>query len=201
MCANHLRLIEEWFSNHDNDGDFVFEPLESSYTLICPPSEDAPFVYATKPSIVAAAIRHPASRAELGLVGRYGLISDSDAAWIRDVTSQRSLVFVGDMDPGDLMIYASLRLRLPPKKVRHLGVNDALLDSLQLDLPLSYKMTLSDSERDSLGLLREVFPDLSAVVGVNCAALLELGRKIELEAVVSELGSPARLLEPLFAHG
>jgi hypothetical protein len=189
-------LIENWFADHSEDGEFAYEARAAAYSVIGPSTRAGCIVFATKRSPVALAIHDSADCAGLGMIGHYGLPNDADIAWIRKVITNHQLFFLGDMDPVDLMIFCWLRSRLRPKRVVHLGVNDSYLAELQVDLPDSFILRCSPSERKSRSLLETVFPDLRATVGPRCAQLLKRGRKIELDAVVSALGSVAPILRP-----
>ena len=81
------------------------------------------------------------------------------ARWAR-----RPIFFVGDLDPLDLTIFAALLsggadLRPSPGTVpiRYLG------------------------EREHLVVVKRVLPTLDQLIGPECLALLESGRKLELE--------------------
>jgi hypothetical protein len=78
----------------------------------------------------------------------------------------------------------------------HLGVSDSFLARLQIDLPESFMVRCSPEEEESLSLLEQVFPDFREIVGPKCAQTLERKHKIEIEAVVSTMGTVAGLLQP-----
>lgn len=197
MRGAQSRLIEQWFTKYSQDGDFVYEGRPAPYTVIAPAKAGGRVVFATKPHYVAQAIFESNECASIGLIGRYGLPCRFDLAWIRDVAAKHELFFLGDMDPADLMIFCWLRASLHPKQIEHLGVNDAYLHQLQVKLPDTFIMRCSRSERRSLPVLWKVFPELIKTVGVNCAQLLEQGRKIELDAVRTALRTSTPLLRPV----
>ncbi|HVA47165.1 MAG TPA: hypothetical protein VNH11_12425 [Pirellulales bacterium] len=199
MRGNQAKLIEQWFTEYSQDGDFVYEGRPLPYTVMAPAKARGRIVFATKPGYAAQAIYESSEYASIGLIGRYGLPCRFDLAWIRDVAAKHQLFFLGDMDHPDLMIFCWLRARLHPKRIEHLGVNDAYLHQLQVQLPDSFIMRCSRSERRSLPVLQKAFPDLCKTVGVNCARMLEQGQKIELDAVKSALGAFTPLLRPLIA--
>jgi hypothetical protein len=114
-----------------------------------------------------------------GLIGRYGLPEVGDLEWIRSLTTGRDHIFLGDCDPPDLLIFAWLRCHL--HGLRYVGVGELLLHKLAIPNLTSIEITLSDSEVRSLPLLRRACPDLTAIVGPKCAAMLDRGRKIEIE--------------------
>jgi hypothetical protein len=171
--------------NHSDDGDFVYPGRAAPYTVIEPSKNAGRIIFSTKTLLVAKTIDEFNDFAGLGLIGRYGLPSRADLSWIRKIVSNHELFFLGDMDPVDLMIFCWLRACLRPKLIVHLGINDSYLTDLQTCLPDSFIMKSSFSERQSLPVLKKAFPDLHDTLGVECAKILEQGRKIELDAIVS----------------
>jgi hypothetical protein len=181
------RLIEGWFAKHD-DGEFgPSRRVRRSfpYSVLGPTTDGAPIVFTTKPSVVLAAIDQEEVADGPGVIGRYGLPSRTDLDWIDRIIGARALLFLGDMDPVDLMVFAWLRSSLHPKQVTFAGINDALLEAARLSATTPLSIPLAASEQQSLTLLRSVLPDLGDTVGRDCARLLEQGRKIELEGVRS----------------
>ncbi len=187
--------IEAWFAEHGGDGDFGFDP-STPYQVISPASRVGRVVFATKSFPVVHAINECGARAGLGVIARYGLPSENDIRWIADFAAKHELLFLGDMDPVDLLIFAWLRAHLRPERITHLGVNDAYLAALKVDLPESFILACSPSEQASLPLLEEILPDLGQTLGPMCYSTLQQGRKIELEAIVSTLGTPNSILLP-----
>lgn len=184
MGDDKAKLIEAWFSNHDGDGEFAYHP-RMPYLVYGPTGDVGRVGFTTKSHPVSLAITECAKCAGLGLIARYGLPSDTDVHWIADFVTNHELCFLGDMDPADLMIFAWLRARLHPKPIAFLGVSDAYLASLQVSVPEAYILKCAPSEQQALPLLDGVFPDFRETVGPKCSLLLEQGRKIELEAVLT----------------
>jgi hypothetical protein len=196
---NPANLIESWFADHE-DGEFVVASGDYRFAVVEPAGKTDPIVFTTKPHPVLAAIDASRHSISLGLIGRYGLPAESEIASFRSRLAGHPLYFLGDMDPADLMIYCWLRTQLAPKPLFHIGVSDGYLETLSADLPDSFILRSSPFEVASLELLERVFPDVRATVGERSSRLLNEGRKIELEAVVSALGSPARILSPVFGQ-
>ncbi len=190
-----VELIEAWFADHEG-GEFVAYDPTIPFNVIGTANEVSRFVFATKSTVVFQAIDGCAECAGLGIIARYGLPGKKDAQWIADLTARHDLLFLGDMDPVDLLVFAWLRARLHRKRVEHLGVSDRYLALLQVELPEHYTIELSPSERASMALVEKVLPDFREIVGMKCAAVLQQGRKIEQEAVVSTLGAAGRILLP-----
>lgn len=110
MQSNTATLIEAWFTEHNQDGEFVWDGRAVPYSIVGPSSHVERMVLTTKPLIVSIAIGKASER--VGMIGRYGLPQVSDLSWIRSIVGQRPLLFLGDMDPVDLMVFAWLRIHL-----------------------------------------------------------------------------------------
>ncbi len=80
--------------------------------------------------------------------------------------------------------------------ITHLGVSDAYLAELQVEVPESFQISCSSFELASMALLEEAFPDVRVALSPKCFAVLQQGRKIELESVVSTMSSAASVLLP-----
>jgi len=131
------------------------------------------------------------------MIGRYGLPDDSDLSWIRKLIAHHSLLFLGDMDPVDLLVFAWFRASLHPQDIVHLGINDAFLRTLQIGSTETLLSPCTAAERSSLDLLKEVFPDLEATIGTKCMASLERGEKLELDGILGG-GNRAAALRSVF---
>lgn len=196
MSVDTARTIEAWFAAN-SDGEFIIGDEAGPYSVIAPRSKSAQIIFTTKASLVAAAIERSARRAELGMIARQGLPAEGDPDWFRAVVGAGELWFLGDMDPPDLMVFAWLRHRMPETQIAFLGVSEAYLSALQVDLPKSFIMQCTSSERRSTTTLAAVFPDFRQVIGPKYALLLDQGNKIELEAAASAAGPTAALLQPV----
>jgi hypothetical protein len=187
------RKIEEWYDHFGEDVEFVRCGRAEAFSVVGPSQTEANpiYVYATKPHCILAAKREYPEFDAVGLISRTGLPSTDDVGWIRNLLAQRELVFLGDMDPVDLLVFAWLRAYLDHSQVTHLGVSDSYLNQLGIELPESFIISCAPSEKQSLSFLESVLPDYRALVGPDCATLLDDGRKIELEAVVTRLGPAA----------
>ena len=198
MSFDLPHAIEEWFRQRGDDIEFVCCERAAAYTVIGPSKTEARpiYVYATKTScIIEVKWKHPEFDV-FGLISQSGLPNIENLSWIRDVVGQNQLMFLGDMDPVDLLIFAWLRAQLDRARVTYLGVSDSYLDQLRVVLPQTFILSCAPSEKASLPFLEKAFPDFREVVGPNCAGLLKDGQKIELEAVASVLGPPGPLLMP-----
>jgi hypothetical protein len=194
MEIEPTRRIEAWFTRHCDDGEFSLPSREVAYSVIWPASSASRMIVTTKPAVVAAAIGSSSQSDQFGMLGRYGLPSESDAGCVRDCFGPSDIWFLGDMDPVDLLVFSWWRASMQPKRLLYLGVGDALLRSLHLSLDSLPWIPCTQSETQSIGLLAEVFPDFVETVGTECAGKLMAGHKLEIEGVVAALGSPAALL-------
>lgn len=197
MGETVTNAIEAWFGGN-RDGEFISGADAAPYSVIGAATECGRIIYATKPPLAASAIEGCPRCSQFGMIARCGLPGKADLRWIRTVIGKAELWFLGDMDPADLMIFAWLRRRLRPKRIKYLGISDAYLAALQLVLPESSIMFCSESERRSFSMQATAFPDLRETVGPKCMSFLEHGRKIELEAIVSAQQTTALLLLPIF---
>ena len=184
MDKNQTRMIDAWFAENE-DGEFVSHMAAVPYSVIGPTTDGGRLIFTTKPHVVAAIVEEEAS-GELGMIGRYGLPSHADLNWISELVGSRELLFLGDMDPVDLMVFAWLRAGLYPKSVAHFGVNDSLLGAFEITSTETLSIPFAPSEQRSVALLKEVFPDFGKTVGRSCTHMLERRQKIELEAVAKD---------------
>ena len=194
MEIDPITQIEAWFRKHDGDGEFRHAPRDAAYSVIWPLNSTSTVVLTTRAGIVAAAIESSDDSNSFSLIGRYGLPSALDVDWFREVAGPRQLLFLGDLDPPDLMIFAWLRASLHPKQIRYLGIGDELLASLPIALPQHFAIPCALAEREAIGHLDEIFRDWREIVGHQCAALLANGNKIEIEAAACAGEGPAALL-------
>lgn len=199
MKNDSTKLIREWFAEHDGNGEFVSGIKAFPYSVIGSTDSAGHIIFTTKPTIVSAIIHNCETAQDFGMVGRYGLPDASDLHWIRKMIGLRPLLFFGDMDPVDLMVFAWLRANLHSKCVTHLGVNDAFLKSLNISSVKTLSSPCAPSELKSLVLLKKVLPYLREVVGQKCNKMLEKGYKIELDMIVSNIDKVAGQLRSLFS--
>jgi hypothetical protein len=97
------------------------------------------------------------------------------------------LLFVGDLDPHNLFVFALLRFgntefksrRRDAIPVRYLGIDDRWLqlciDQLKRGEEL-FTMQLTEHDQETLRVVKEVLPDLRELVGPRCFELLATGR-------------------------
>lgn len=183
--SNHsAALIEKWFRRHDGDGEFVSPARCSAYTVIGSEGEPGNVLFTTKPALMVKVLDRYPIPGTFALLGRVGLPAATDVGWMRNFIGKQKLMFLGDMDPVDLLIFAWLREHLGSTKVVYLGVSDRVIDVAGVKLSPANTIPLSKSEQKALPLLSQALPGFETAIGPNCAAALTQGRKMELEAVV-----------------
>jgi hypothetical protein len=77
----------------------------------------------------------------------------------------------------------------------HFGINDGSISHLGCQIPEGYRIRLGPSERAAVPLLDKDLLDLRETVGPQFCALLHEGYKVEIEAVVSAMGTPAPIFQ------
>ncbi len=186
-----LESIYSLFARNDGDGEFSLGSKDLPYFVIGPADGDGRIIYTTKPTTAVAALRKCGALESVGWIGRYGLPSTKDLTWISDILKGNILLFLGDMDPVDLLAFAWLRGHLSANRVEYIGVSDAFWGLLEASSVQPMTMPCSPSECDALELLKDVFPDFCSKIGARSTELLEQGRKIELEAILNcEINKP-----------
>lgn len=189
-----IERIEDWFGGQYQDADFIRCPHNYPFDIIGPKPEGDRVVYCTKKSIAYRALQETESDLTAGLIARCGLPHREEATWLREFIGERKLIFVGDLDPVDIMVFAWLRQRLEPITTVHHGINDSFVAALDVVIPNTYRIQLKPTEAAAVAELGELIPDVRDVLGPECFRILNEGYKIELEAVVSALGSARPLL-------
>jgi hypothetical protein len=194
ISVSKAELIEKWFDDHDGEDDFWRCVPNYPYAIIGPPAERAKVIYLTKGTVMSGAVEEQVKPISFGLISRIGLPCNSDIGWLRDLIGSRELLFIGDMDPADVLIFAWLRERLQPTTITHIGINDQFISRLGVNVSESFHIALHQTEKAAVSILEDLIPDVRAVIGTKCSDLLNEGYKIELEAIVSAVGSASPLL-------
>lgn len=175
--------IRDWFAKHENsDGDFYIPTSCHPFTFIPQKSNSDTVVYCTKQHCLLKLVHELGGNHSFGAILRSGLPSDDDAIWLYSEVESRRLLFLGDADPADLLIFAWLHERLP---IEYRGLSDELLIQCGVELRDNLTIQLSESEIAALPLVSHYLGDLTSQLGPWCSALLSSGRKIEVEALIS----------------
>ncbi len=193
--SNDVRdRIVAWFDEHDDDGEFARLGHGHASSIIPPTADTRVVLYTTKRWSGISLLRQSDSR-RLALFGGYGLPAEEPVSELCNSIDQHTFCFLGDADPVDLLVYAWLSTQFP---IMHFGVNDALLATCDISLDDDMTIPLSESESAAMLLLNQIYPHLSDLVGERCAAILQRGRKIEVEAVLSSsMAAPTAVMDAL----
>jgi hypothetical protein len=195
--TNVRSIVRACFLKHDGDGEFQSGTRVFPYSVLGCKSRSGAMILTTKPGIVSAVLHECESSNCIGMVGRYGLPDDADLVWIRNVVGRRSLYFLGDMDPVDLLVFAWLDASFRPKQVTYLGISDALLEKTKIRIPKSWTIQCSASELEAFTVVKRIVPEPHRLIGRKCMALLEQGKKLELEILLWHRRKAASTLRAL----
>src|SRR5688572_28466064 len=120
MNNESSKLIESWFRVH-NDGEFLLAE-GTPYSVVPPSTADSTIIWTTKRHSVEPAFVNSLVSSRFGLIARYGLPNACDIASLRSFLGQRRVLFLGDLDPDDLLIFTWLRAEFEPAKIEYLGI-------------------------------------------------------------------------------
>lgn len=161
-----------------DDGELLGPSL---YTIWEPDTDKSSVVYSTK---YHAAIRllggDPVEARPLN--SHYGLPAVADLSWLRTLIRDRTVYFLGDFDPLDVLIFVAVREHLP---MTYLSLTDNVLGNVANALGEGCTIGLSPQEQLAMQVLAEICPQYRALIGPTCAALWEVGRKLELKALAT----------------
>ena len=164
--AKHMKdmasEISKWFTEHGSS-ELVRLPLTHPYSVTVPSPGTRCILYTTKPMSVAHALED--GLPSIQVVGRAGLPNEDDGEWLRTLTGDRIVLFLGDADPADLLIFVWLRSQMA---ISHVGVSDLLAQKLGVRLGDSLSIALADDEKTALSLLANLCPEYRALVGPHC---------------------------------
>jgi hypothetical protein len=177
MTADILNDLRRWFSDLQ-DGEFVAFDSSFPYEFVAPANDDGVLLYCTKPRTVLSMFK-PVIAADVGMMGRPGLPDRRDMTFLRRMIERSPVVFLGDLDPPDLLIYAWMRSQLPD--LRYFGIGDRFFQAVGAPPNETLLISHSSSERDAMKAFSSVFDEMKGVVGPTCAAILDRERKIEIE--------------------
>lgn len=179
MVNNLAASIEKWFVDQEDE----FVNYGSDFLSYKHPGVATAqiLVYTTKYHALTR-VNTKLFGADVSILGRPGLPRLEDLQSI-DATTRR-LIFLGDADPPDLLIFAWLRAHL---SIEFLGVNDQFLQNYFTGSLDRTHISLSESELASRSFLAQIMPDYSALLGPYCSTLLANGFKIELEGATMSI--------------
>jgi hypothetical protein len=173
--------LRRWIAQVDG-GELTDWPSASPYSVVFPPTQSRAVVYTTKSHAASRLLASEDYEVFVGLIGHGGLPRDEDIPGIASIIRDNSVYFLGDCDPFDLLVFAWLQQHL---SIRFLGTSDAVISALGVDVNERITIQFPDEEQRAMSLVREVWPEYSESVGPTLTRLLDSGRKLELEALVS----------------
>lgn len=128
---------------------------------------------------------------DVAILWRFGPLNEHHRALVRAVVQSLSapLYFVGDLDPLDLVTYATLRepAESPLATANYLGISDSWVERCDLDLASQGKsidtvcIPMGAEEKDGFERLKQVPADWVSFIGRRALSLLGSGVKLELE--------------------
>jgi hypothetical protein len=188
--------IRQWFVEHE-DGEFVVSPLGAAWRVVFPSAVSRTVIYATKYQGIGEVSCQYSNSLSMGLVARYGLPMDEEVQSLRLLVGDRRLLFVGDADPSDLLIFAWLSARLD---ISYRGLSDSLLKQCGVDLQPRLTLAQSAAECVSHSLLSQFLPDWRGLLGPELSEILAWRRKVEAEVLTGFANvAPEVMLEILLS--
>lgn len=185
-----LRLEREGAQDYELLRPSVWPPLH----VHAGRGEPRLLLYSTKEALVQRWVMDEIYPAGWMALSRYGLPTPEylDEIRLHLAKHRLPLLFVGDLDPLDLTIFAILRhgeatltgrsAKLP---VYYAGIDDGWLALCERNIRKHALneafLTIGALEREHLSITRELLPDIENMIGPRCLALLESGKKIEIE--------------------
>src|SRR5262245_40675597 len=186
MIDSCAERIEAWFDNPANEeGDF-FRGW-NAYWLRSPRANTGRVLYLTKQHVLSRIFETATEDLDIGYICFPGLPLRADAAWLTAFVGNRRLIFFGDLDPADVMIFAWLRARLPAANVIHFGLNDGMQQRIGYSMPSNCQIRLNTPERNAVANIEQFVPDMRDLLGPNAFDVWQNGFKFEVETLLSYL--------------
>ena len=128
---------------------------------------------------------------DVAILWRFAPLSGRHRALVRAVVQSfdAPLYFVGDLDPLDLVTYATLRepTDSPLATTNYLGISDSWVERCERDLASQGKsidtvcIPMGAEEKDGFERLKQVPTDWVSLMGPRASSMLGSGIKLELE--------------------
>ncbi len=177
--------IDDWFSRHAGDGEFVRLPRLDPYALVGPSPGCRHITYSTKPDCLVTTVQRCCPTADVAILGRSGLPYQEHIAWICELAGNRQWRFFGDLDPPDLMVFEWLQTKLRPKPIEHVGIR--CLSALRERTIASLSLRLAPSEQMAIRQAARLFLDNLEPQASRCRQLLVEGFKVECEGLLAAM--------------
>jgi hypothetical protein len=176
-----------------DDGEITTQDRTYPFNVVPPLANSKSVLYTTKFHSLRRFSESLETGPPCGVLARYGMPEIEHISWISAFVNDRTLLFLGDCDPFDLIVFSALASVF---EIEYLGVSDRLLKLMDVDIDHHLTIPLESGEAAALELILEKSDRMQTLVGPNCYAMLKEGRKMEIEAVVSFARQPlCRLFE------
>jgi hypothetical protein len=150
-------------------------------------------IYTTKGEWLSR-LQHGRLPPDVTLLWRYGPLAPVHRRLVQSIVEQQNtpLAFVGDLDPLDLAVFATLVAEPEVPEGSFLGVSDAWL--LRCESDLAHRqgrrlqqvcISMTTNERDGFERLLRLPVDWTRWIGPRAVALLHSGLKLELEGATN----------------
>ena len=180
--------IRGWFDS-TNDENFNCLPESHPSFKSGDIASASAIVYITKPSCIPYLSMFSSEGIDLRclpIIGRYGFPSDRDIVLLFDEIPKRTVYFVGDADPVDMMIFLYLQEVLP-SSVLWFGVRDAIVKDMVGE---QFLIPLSESERLAITHFPQLEFQCKELIGWNLANFFTAGKKLESEGFIHSQRAP-----------
>ncbi len=199
MDKEITRIIQDYYDKHDGDGTFVRDDRAIPFKIIRPPtSSNSPIIVARKTQLVLEALGYELEPESPGFIGRGALPSPEDDKWIRAFVKSHRLIFLGSLDPADMMYFAWLRQRNYCRRLEYLGITDSYLRDVGASDPWRIAYKMSESQQQAMSVVDSVISDWSDIVGAVCSDVLRSGSAIDLDGIAGINKSASSLLTQNF---
>ena len=174
-----------------DDGEVTSQDRSFPFAVVPPLDNENTVLYVTKWTAIQRISESSLNSMNCGVVARYGLPKVEDIFWIKEFANDRKLLFLGDCDPFDLLVYHAISKVF---EVEYVGVSDRLLTLWDVDIDKNITISLVDAEVEALEYLLARNPQLESLLGTECYRMLREGRKMEIEAAINFARRPLHRL-------
>lgn len=173
--------ILQWVSTHQ-DEDVVINRRLVPYSVIIPRKHCSSIIYSTKPHVVMHYLPSILGTSGCGLVGRYGFPDVDECTWLLKLTGRGFMLYIGDLDPIDLLVFRLLRHFLKGR-IRYVGIGDTAIGVINETSLKRCKQRCSNNESETFHEFIDVLLPLTSEVGQRSFGIINDGNKIELESI------------------
>jgi hypothetical protein len=186
----YTNVVREEIAMFD-DGEITSQDRSSPFIVVPPRNDESTVLYVTKWPPIYRASESSVNAMNCGVVARYGIPNVEEISWVKEFAKDRKLLFLGDCDPFDLLVYSAISSVFA---IEYLGVSDRLIKLLDVNIERNITIPLATAELDALEYLQLRTPQLESLLGANCYRMLTQGRKMEVEAIINFARQPLHRL-------